>query len=162
MPCWGCATFDMLKFRLTRRALPWLLVVAAVVAAPFVAPWITDANRDARLEAEHRDLFFQYVDPQYSLEFCRYWEIDDLAVHKRALMQQYLIASSEAMDVSYGESESELLRFHRQRMILWLKERLLERTEHGLMFRRRGDEPMGSYSLGLRLGDAEMDAIVPR
>lgn len=122
---------------------------------------LADYNRSRRLESEYRQLTEEYLDPAFSPDFCRYWRIDNYRDYKKALKQQFDIARFEAMEQAYGESEGELIRFARARMINWLQEQLIDRAEWLLQFERRTTD-IGPYSIDIKpLSDDEFRALVP-
>lgn len=133
-------------------------ILAIIVAAVNIASW----SRGRAEEAEYNALLTEYLNPDFSPEFCAYWQIDNLQDYKTALRQQLKQASFEAMEQAYGETEAEVLHFRRLRVVNWLELQMIERAEYRLQFDRRGDAKVGPHSLNIMpLSDKELRARVP-
>jgi hypothetical protein len=123
------------------NAAKWLAIVAAAIMGGYLLLIkLPDYNRNRNEQREYQSLWEEYINPEFSAEYCEYWKIDSLPDYRKELKQQFDTARAESLEESYGETEDEILHFHRLRMINWLERQLIERAENRLMFERRGED----------------------
>ena len=139
-----------------------LFVFVFVVLGGYLLFQLPGYVRNRREEQEYKSLTLEYLNPDFSTEYRKYWRIANFDDYRMALRQQYDIAKFEAFEESYGENKDELLHFGRLRMINWLDRQMIDRVECLLQFKRRGNEPIGPYSIDLRpFSEAEFKEKVP-
>jgi hypothetical protein len=101
---------------------------------------------DARNAAREHELRMEFLNPTFSEDFVQYWQID-LGRYRRRLVQEYFLADSRSMDLSWGNSVGEIVRSQRRWMINWLEEQLLWRDMMRAHFRDSA-EPREYRALG--------------
>jgi hypothetical protein len=134
----------------SRHATKWLAFVVIAPIGGYLLFQLLEYNRVHKVEGEYESLRFEYLNPDFTDEFCAYWQISNIAGYRKALKQQFDIARFEAMEQAYGESVDETLYFYHLRMINWLDLQILERVQYRLMFERRGENTVGPCSIDLQ------------